>query len=85
MTDAREISRARWLPLLIREAETLQQAMPALLAELRHASPLEASWMQRSLTEALHGAATIVPEVPATAAAAELAGLCHPATLPAAA
>ncbi len=94
MTDTREIFRARWLALLIREAEALQQAMPALLAELRHASPLEASWMQRSLTEALHGAATIVPEVrvaiivpevPATAAAAELAGLCHPATLPAAA
>jgi hypothetical protein len=58
--------------------------MPALLAELRHASPLEASWMQRSLAEALHGAAIIVPEVPATAAA-ELAGLCHPATLSAAA
>jgi hypothetical protein len=85
MTDAREIFRARWLAWLIHEAEALQQAMPALLAELRHASPLEASWMQRSLTEALHGAATIVPEVPATAAAAELSGLCHPATLPAAA
>jgi hypothetical protein len=93
MSDAREIFRARWLAWLIREAEALQQAMPALLAELRHASPLEASWMQRSLAEALHGAAiivpevrvaAIVPEVPATAAA-ELAGLCHPATLSAAA
>jgi hypothetical protein len=41
--------------------------------------------MRRSLSEALNGVATIVPEVPATAAAAELAGLCHPATLPAAA
>jgi glycosyltransferase involved in cell wall biosynthesis len=93
MSDAREIFRARWLAWLIREAEALQQAMPALLAELRHASPLEASWMQRSLAEALHGAAiivpevrvaAIVPEVPATTAA-ELAGLCHPATLSAAA
>ena len=70
--------------MLIREAEALQQAMPALLAELRHASPLEASWMRRSLTEALHGAATIVPEVPATAAA-EFAGLGDPVILPAAA
>ena len=77
MTDAREIFRARWLAWLIREAEALQQAVPALLSELRHASPLEASWMTRSLTEALHAAATIVPEVSVTAAAAELAALCH--------
>jgi hypothetical protein len=85
MADAREIFPARWLAWLICEAEALQQAMPALLSKLRHASPLEANWMTRSLTEALHSAATIVPEVSCTAAAAELAALCHPATLPTAA
>src|SRR5580658_9086603 len=85
MADAREIFRARWLAWLICEAEALQQAMPALLSKLRHASPLEANWMTRSLTEALHSAATIVPEVSCTAAAAELAALYHPATLPTAA
>jgi glycosyltransferase involved in cell wall biosynthesis len=80
MTDAREIFRARWLAWQIREAEALQQVLPALLAELRHASPLEASWMRHALTEALRGAATIVPEVPTTAAV-ELATRCDPKTL----
>lgn len=83
MADAREIFRARWLTWLIREAEALQAAVPALLTELQHASPLEASWLTRSLSEALRAAATIVPEVPV--AAAQLAALCNPMTLPIAA
>jgi len=81
MADACEIFRARWLAWLVREAEALQAAMPALVAELRRTSPLEAAWMTRSLSDALRGAATIVPEVPLCAAAAGLASLCDPTSL----
>jgi hypothetical protein len=81
MIDARATFRARWRVALIREAETLRAALPALLSEVRRASPLEAIWLARSLAEALHGATTIVPEVRATEAAAELASLCGPPTL----
>jgi len=84
MTDAREIFRSRWLTWLIREAEALQAALPALVSDLRRASPLEATWMTRSLSEALRGAATIVPEVAPTEAAAEFASLCNQAAFAAA-
>jgi hypothetical protein len=83
MADAKAIFRARWLPLLIREAETLRAAMPPLISELRRTSPIEATWMACSLTAALHGAVTIVPEVALSEAAIELASLCLPADLPA--
>jgi glycosyltransferase involved in cell wall biosynthesis len=81
MIDARAIFRARWLAALIREAETLRAALPALMSDLRRASPLEAMWMARSLAEALRGASTIVPEVTAIEAAAELGSLCGDTTL----
>ena len=84
MTDAREIFRTRWLAWLIQEAEALQAAVPALVSELRRAAPLEVAWMTRSLSEALRGAATIVPEVAQCEAAAELASLCNQAAFAAA-
>jgi hypothetical protein len=82
MADAQAIFRARWLAGLIREAEALRAAMPALMSDLRRASPLEAAWMARSLTAALHGAATIVPEVTLSEAATQLASRCAPAAFP---
>jgi hypothetical protein len=85
MHDAQTIFRGRWLTGLLREAEALYAALPALVAELRHVSPLEAAWLTRSLTEAVRGAATMVPEVTPSAAAAELAAWCNQAALPAAA
>jgi hypothetical protein len=81
MIDACAIFRARWLGWLIREAETFRSALPALLSDLRRASPLEALWMARSLAETLRGATTIVPEVIANDAAAELASLGGPSNL----
>jgi hypothetical protein len=81
MIDARAIFRARWLGLLIREAEALRAALPALLSDLRRTSPLEAIWMARSLAEVLRGATTIVPEVTAPEVAAELAALSGPTNL----
>jgi len=67
--------------LLIREAEALRAALPALLSDLRRTSPLEAIWMARSLAEVLRGATTIVPEVTAPEVAAELAALSGPTNL----
>jgi hypothetical protein len=83
MADAKAIFRARWLTLLIREAEALRAAMPPLISELRRVSPVEAPWMACSLTAALQGAATIVPEVALSEFATELATLCVPADFPA--
>jgi len=85
MHDAQMIFRGRWLAGLLREAEALYAALPALVAELRDVSPLEAAWLTRSLTEAVRGAATIVPEVTPSAAASELAAWCNQPALPAAA
>jgi hypothetical protein len=85
MHDAQMIFRGRWLTGLLREAEALHAALPALVAELRHVSPLEAAWLTRSLTEAVRGAATMVPEVTPSSAAAELAAWCNQPALPAAA
>lgn len=85
MQDAQTIFRDRWLAWLLREAEALHAAVPALLSDLRRAAPLEAAWMARSLTEALRAAATMVPEVKPSAAAAEFAALCNQSALPAAA
>ena len=78
MADAQAIFRARWLGLLVREAEALRAAMPGLISALRCAAPLEAVWMARSLTAALHGAAIIVPEVILRDAATDLASMCVP-------
>jgi hypothetical protein len=63
MQEVPAIFRSRWLPWLRSEAEGLRQELPAMLDQLRHAGRLEAAWLARSLTEALHGVAAIVPEV----------------------
>jgi hypothetical protein len=85
MQDARTIFRDRWLPFLLREANALHAALPALLSDLRRATPFEAAWMAGALADALRAAAGIVPEVIQSAAAAEVVSLCDRAALPAAA
>lgn len=75
MADARAIFRARWLRFLIQEAEALRAALPALLAGLRHAAPLESAWMVRALTDALRAASVMVPEIALHAAMQELSAL----------
>jgi hypothetical protein len=93
MADAQAVFRARWMPALVREAESLQAAVPGLVTDLRRASAFEAMWLAGSLLEALHNAATIVPEVVPDAAIAAIASViaidrapvCATPTLPAAA
>lgn len=62
MTEARVTFRARWLPHLIREAESLRAALPTLLTKCRHAAPLESQWMHQAILEVVRAAATLVPE-----------------------
>ncbi len=85
MHDARTIFRDRWLPFLLREARALHATLPALLSDLRCATPFEVAWMAGALSDALRAAAAIVPEVSQSAAAAEVVSLCNRAALPAAA
>jgi glycosyltransferase involved in cell wall biosynthesis len=69
------IFRDRWLPRMQDEATTLAAALPALLARLRAAEPVQAAWMARSLIEALQGVAAIVPEIDLTADRFEITAL----------
>ena len=57
-----EIFRARWLPFMLREAAELRAALPALLECIASAEPAEATWLARSVTDALLGAQALVPE-----------------------
>ena len=66
MHDAWTIFRSRWLPSLTREAEALRAALPDLLASQRAVGPLASLWMNKTVMEAIHAAATIVPEVKLT-------------------
>jgi hypothetical protein len=63
MNDAWMILRSRWLPFMRQEAEALRTALPDLLATQRGAPPLVGMWMSKAIMEAIHAAATIVPEV----------------------
>jgi Glycosyl transferase family 2 len=67
MREVSAVFRARWLPGLRHEAVRLRGEMPALMAALRAAEPVQAQWMARSLIEVLQGAAAIVPEIDMTA------------------
>jgi hypothetical protein len=57
-----EIFRARWLPLMQREAVDLRAAVPGLLEAIATAEPVEAAWMARSVTEVLLGVQALLPE-----------------------
>ncbi len=62
MQAALEIFRARWLPCMQQEAASLRAALPGLLEVLASAKPIEAAWLARTLTDALLGAQTVLPE-----------------------
>jgi hypothetical protein len=62
MRAVREIFRARWLPLMQREAADVRAAMPALLEEIATAGSAEAAWMACSVTELLLGVQALLPE-----------------------
>jgi glycosyltransferase involved in cell wall biosynthesis len=81
MEDAYDIFRARWLDFMRQEAVALRAALPGLVRAARCASPLEHFRMGRSVMEAVHAAATLVPEIGLTDAVAEcgLADMSQPA------
>lgn len=74
MNDAWMIFRSRWLPFMTREANALRVALPDLLPGQRGASPLASLWMSKTIMEAVHAAATMVPEVRLTDLTAEHTG-----------
>jgi cellulose synthase/poly-beta-1,6-N-acetylglucosamine synthase-like glycosyltransferase len=67
MREVPAIFRARWLPRMQHEATAFRADLPAMLTRLRAAEPVQASWMARSLIEAVQGVAAIVPEINLTA------------------
>lgn len=69
------VFRARWLPLLQREAVALHAALPALLDRLQHSDPVAAAWQARVIAECLLAAQTIVPEEDFSLALLELAAV----------
>ena len=70
-----EIFRARWLPLMQREAAALRQALPALLHRIGDAAPVEAAWLAGSLTDVLLAAQAILPEEDFTLTLLEVAAI----------
>jgi hypothetical protein len=75
MREVAAIFRKRWLPWMQNEAASLKSELPAMLARLRDAEPVQARWMARALLEALQGVAAIVPEVDMTADRIEITAL----------
>ncbi len=57
-----EIFRARWLPLMEREAAALRAALPDLMQAIAAVGPVEGAWLARSVTETLLGAQALLPE-----------------------
>ena len=62
MADAARIFRARWLPLMRREAAAFRAARPALEAAAEQASGLRRHWLRRRLAEATEAVGAILPE-----------------------
>ncbi len=58
------IFRARWLPLLRREAEAFREALPHLLEDIPPAADPESYWRRHQLLAVAEACAAIVPEVP---------------------
>lgn len=73
MRSVPEIFRARWLPLMRREAASLRAALPELLASIAEDDAIEACWLARTLSEVLIGAQTLLPEEDFTLALLEVA------------
>ena len=67
-----EVFRARWLPYLLREAETLRTDLPALLSPLHQTDAVTARWQMRAIMETLQASQILVPEVDFADALSEL-------------
>jgi Glycosyl transferase family 2 len=63
MADAARIFRARWLPLMRREAEVFVASRPALTANAESARGVRRAWLRRRIAEMDAAIAAIVPEV----------------------
>jgi hypothetical protein len=55
------IFRARWLPLMKREASQLRAVLPEFLHHIATAEPVVSAWLARTVTEVLIGAQTMLP------------------------
>ena len=75
MSAAQGIFRARWLPLMMREAASLQAILPDALRAISAADQPASGWMARTLIEVLHGAQAMLPEEDFTLALLEVAAL----------
>ena len=73
MADAVAIFRARWLPLLRREAAALAAWLPEPIVALNRYDPLEARFAASSLAAAIEAAGALVPEIDLTMHSLELA------------
>jgi hypothetical protein len=85
MELAVQVFRARWLPLLRREAASFRAELPALLATLAQQDGVAAAWMARHLGEALNAIGSILPEEDFTLAQLEIATLAADRSRPQAA
>jgi glycosyltransferase involved in cell wall biosynthesis len=75
MELAVQVFRARWLPLMRREAASFRSLLPGLMAALAQQDAVVAGWMARQLTDALIAIETILPEEDFTVAHLEIATL----------
>ena len=75
MELAVQVFRARWLPLLLREAAVFRTQLPGLMATLAQQDRVVAGWMARHLTETLIAIETILPEEDFTIAHLEITTL----------
>jgi Glycosyl transferase family 2 len=66
MTEARDIFRARWLPLLQAEARAFATALPELATRARTASAPLTHWMLQQIAHVTQAIAAMVPESAAT-------------------
>ena len=75
MQLAVQVFRARWLPLMRREAAAFRSQLPGLMATLVQQDRVVAGWMARHLSEALIAIETILPEEDFSIAQLEIATL----------
>jgi glycosyltransferase involved in cell wall biosynthesis len=62
MELAVQVFRARWLPLMRREAASFRSELPTFMTTLGRQDDVVGNWMARHLTEALIAIETILPE-----------------------
>ncbi len=83
MADVPRIFRARWLPLMQREAANFRADLPALLDVIADDQGVSALWATRHLLDALTALETILPGQGFAAACIEVAALADGLRIPA--